>query len=49
MSNKKMYERASLSAITFDAKDIITTSKVIVLPEDPFYNSNISSPDDVLG
>lgn len=34
---KKQYERASLTAVAFDAKDIITTSGnggVITLPED---------------
>ena len=41
--NKTIYERASLTIVSFDAKDIITTStydgdkkKPIVMPEDVF-------------
>ena len=41
--NKNTYERASLTIVSFDAKDIITTSTYrgpadsgIVLPEDTF-------------
>ena len=41
--NKNIYERASLTIVSFDAKDIITTStyggdknQPIVMPEDTF-------------
>lgn len=45
---RNRYERASMAAVAFDVKDIITTSGegngVIVLPEDP-----ILPPQEILG
>ena len=43
---KKSYERAALTAVRFDAKDVITTSSVgvIVFPPD-----DLTTPNEVLG
>ena len=42
MNNKKVYERVALTVVSFDAKDIITTSGWLGLPNTP-----IVLPEDI--